>query len=845
MGKDKDEKSSNAPPTRISRVTLNFVGFPAPNSKSSSGSESPSRRVIAEIPANTKYTLLDLVLFAKRDQLAEDEAVDAERCVFYTSDFAAIPSYSSVGVLRDGEALVVAFNGNSFRDSRSDSEDDKKHRKADKKDKGHGKERDKNREKGKEKHGKKDKEKGRKDKKDRDASSSDSGSESEDIVVVVKKHDKHSRQSSKHRGSGSDSDTKSKKTEHRRSSSKKKDASDDEDKHSRRKSSSRKKGSDEEDDKSRHSRSASASKKKDKKSYDSDASDSKSRGRKSSAHKKPETSEESLVEKRERRHSKSRRDDDEGEIKHESIGLRCSSRNSDKQDRSISKNRSKGFDSDLPWEMSYSSPSMFDTTDIQSELTPIVGTASPKPRKSIGGNEGLGLFPSRAKSPSYSRALYMLTYKDQMHHESDSDTENTRLLHSLDAGIVYVQTQYNISKVLSARTSRKPPSRPSGASNSKRGSFGLSTPSSSGRETASLQTTITALERELDDAHAQIETLVCAVRDGVLMRNRLRTSIRELKQDVAALLMQRDSAASGASCRRCSSSTIPFTADGTSAATMEQGLKADFKAESMKTGKERNDECAQKVLAALLEASESSRVQIQNENLALRNELEAIRTIAEDLRVQVESLQEAAAAEADVTANLFSDRNESSFGQYALGQDVSFADFYALDADAGFAPFADPNVSDIVGSTNPTKSDCKTMPLDNDQLPVEGTFRKENDQTKSSLWSSKLDSVLRRNSFGANVGLGLAYRFEEFPSAMQHHFAFSAEIGNILGFNLQGQDDFEVEEVDGLDLVDRRRELALLVEDGETAPFAAETGGIVGMAVAAARRFVNGVAKRQ
>ncbi|KAJ3346632.1 hypothetical protein HDU83_002836 [Entophlyctis luteolus] len=786
MGKDKDEKSSNAPPTRISRVTLNFVGFPAPNSKSSSGSESPSRRVIAEIPANTKYTLLDLVLFAKRDQLAEDEAVDAERCVFYTSDFAAIPSYSSVGVLRDGEALVVAFNGNSFRDSRSDSEDDKKHRKADKKDKGHGKERDKNREKGKEKHGKKDKEKGRKDKKDRDASSSDSGSESEDIVVVVKKHDKHSRQSSKHRGSGSDSDTKSKKTEHRRSSSKKKDASDDEDKHSRRKSSSRKKGSDEEDDKSRHSRSASASKKKDKKSYDSDASDSKSRGRKSSAHKKPETSEESLVEKRERRHSKSRRDDDEGEIKHESIGLRCSSRNSDKQDRSISKNRSKGFDSDLPWEMSYSSPSMFDTTDIQSELTPIVGTASPKPRKSIGGNE-----------------------------------------------------------VLSARTSCKPPSRPSGASNSKRGSFGLSTPSSSGRETASLQTTITALERELDDAHAQIETLVCAVRDGVLMRNRLRTSIRELKQDVAALLMQRDSAASGASCRRCSSSTIPFTADGTSAATMEQGLKADFKAESMKTGKERNDECAQKVLAALLEASESSRVQIQNENLALRNELEAIRTIAEDLRVQVESLQEAAAAEADVTANLFSDRNESSFGQYALGQDVSFADFYALDADAGFAPFADPNVSDIVGSTNPTKSDCKTMPLDNDQLPVEGTFRKENDQTKSSLWSSKLDSVLRRNSFGANVGLGLAYRFEEFPSAMQHHFAFSAEIGNILGFNLQGQDDFEVEEVDGLDLVDRRRELALLVEDGETAPFAAETGGIVGMAVAAARRFVNGVAKRQ
>ncbi|KAJ3416396.1 hypothetical protein HDV05_001964 [Chytridiales sp. JEL 0842] len=99
----------------VPRVTLNFVGFPASTSSRSSA-EAPSRRVISEIPelsrsSRNTITIQDLVLLAKRDQLYEDDGVDPARCVFYTSDFAAIPKNSPVGVLRDGESVIVAYGG--------------------------------------------------------------------------------------------------------------------------------------------------------------------------------------------------------------------------------------------------------------------------------------------------------------------------------------------------------------------------------------------------------------------------------------------------------------------------------------------------------------------------------------------------------------------------------------------------------------------------------------------------------------------------------------------------------------------------------------------------------------
>ncbi|KAJ3067369.1 hypothetical protein HDU98_009392 [Podochytrium sp. JEL0797] len=309
MGKEKEKDHKDTPAPRISRVTLNFVGFPSVKTSS----ESPSRRVIAEIPTNAKYSLIDLVLFAKRDQLADDEGVDSDKCCFYTADFAAIPSYASIGVLRDGESLVVAYNGNVDREGSDDEEDRKKDKKKDKKKEKSSKDKKKSKSKG-------------------SGSEEDSGSDSESVVVVIKKHDKHSHSrhgSSKPKDSDDEKSHKrssSKKKDkdsddekgHRRSSSKKKDKGSDDEKEHKRKSSKKKGSDDEEDDrkdKKGHSRSGSA-KKDDKhksKHYDSDASDAKPKRR--GSHKKTEmSSEESLVEeKKERRHSKSRsaRDDDD------------------------------------------------------------------------------------------------------------------------------------------------------------------------------------------------------------------------------------------------------------------------------------------------------------------------------------------------------------------------------------------------------------------------------------------------------------------------------------------------------------------------------------------------------
>ncbi|KAI8608866.1 hypothetical protein BC830DRAFT_908414, partial [Chytriomyces sp. MP71] len=169
MGKDEKEKKDKEP-QRITRVTLNFVGFPA------KGQECPSRRVVAEVPQNTKYTLVDLVLFAKRDQLEGDEGIQADQCVFYASDFAALAAYSSVGVLRDGESLVVACNPGGGIGAGSDSEEDKHKKKDKKKEKGG--------------HGKEDKKDKKKDKKKHESGSDEDSDES--ITVVIEKH-KHSR----------------------------------------------------------------------------------------------------------------------------------------------------------------------------------------------------------------------------------------------------------------------------------------------------------------------------------------------------------------------------------------------------------------------------------------------------------------------------------------------------------------------------------------------------------------------------------------------------------------------------------------------------------------------------
>ncbi|KAJ3333514.1 E2-like enzyme [Blyttiomyces sp. JEL0837] len=113
------------PPYGVPRVSLNFVGFP-PSSTTHSSAEAPSRRVITELPDITKnrgVTIFDLLLAAKRDHLGDDDGIDPAKCTFYTSDFAAIPRTTSVGVLRDGEPVIVAyFGGSGGKDKGRDKE---------------------------------------------------------------------------------------------------------------------------------------------------------------------------------------------------------------------------------------------------------------------------------------------------------------------------------------------------------------------------------------------------------------------------------------------------------------------------------------------------------------------------------------------------------------------------------------------------------------------------------------------------------------------------------------------------------------------------------------------------
>ncbi|KAJ3193953.1 hypothetical protein HK101_003752 [Irineochytrium annulatum] len=117
----------------VPRVTLNFVGFPgAPNSH---GHEAPSRKVMAELPdpmskSSRILTVHDLVILAKRDYLHDDAGIDPSRATVYTSEFAAIPRHSSVGLLRDGESLVVAFFGGPL-DKHKDKGDKHKEKRYD------------------------------------------------------------------------------------------------------------------------------------------------------------------------------------------------------------------------------------------------------------------------------------------------------------------------------------------------------------------------------------------------------------------------------------------------------------------------------------------------------------------------------------------------------------------------------------------------------------------------------------------------------------------------------------------------------------------------------------------
>ncbi|KAJ3181022.1 hypothetical protein HK101_009927 [Irineochytrium annulatum] len=106
-------------PTRP-RVTLFFLGFPAHPPRFGTSREcpdSPSRVVVATLPDPLSHTtriltVHDLVVMAKREHLRDDDGVDPARVAVYNGaggDFAAIARDVSMGVLRDGDALIVAY----------------------------------------------------------------------------------------------------------------------------------------------------------------------------------------------------------------------------------------------------------------------------------------------------------------------------------------------------------------------------------------------------------------------------------------------------------------------------------------------------------------------------------------------------------------------------------------------------------------------------------------------------------------------------------------------------------------------------------------------------------------
>ncbi|KAJ1567415.1 hypothetical protein HK096_009932 [Nowakowskiella sp. JEL0078] len=105
--------------TSIPRVTLNFVGFPSPgmniDPKSPSLPPAPVRRIIAELPGKSNSaTITDYLQTVKKDHLSNDIYLDISKVAIYTSDFAILPKNSPVGILRDGDMVIIAFHGGSL-----------------------------------------------------------------------------------------------------------------------------------------------------------------------------------------------------------------------------------------------------------------------------------------------------------------------------------------------------------------------------------------------------------------------------------------------------------------------------------------------------------------------------------------------------------------------------------------------------------------------------------------------------------------------------------------------------------------------------------------------------------
>jgi hypothetical protein len=104
------------------------LGFPqSPTTNDASSTATPSRRVVIELPANSTEstisrfgqktsesitTIEDILKHVKNDpSLIEDSFINIYKCAVYTSDFVPLSLSAPIGILRDGENLIVTYHG--------------------------------------------------------------------------------------------------------------------------------------------------------------------------------------------------------------------------------------------------------------------------------------------------------------------------------------------------------------------------------------------------------------------------------------------------------------------------------------------------------------------------------------------------------------------------------------------------------------------------------------------------------------------------------------------------------------------------------------------------------------
>lgn len=118
----------------IPRITINFLGFPnAYTTNSTPLPAAPSRRIILDLPDSQSRvnTIHDLLNHVKQDPtLVSDVFVDMSKAVVYNSDYVPLARSAPVGILRDGDIVIVCWNGGAMPMNSSSTDISGKHQQS-------------------------------------------------------------------------------------------------------------------------------------------------------------------------------------------------------------------------------------------------------------------------------------------------------------------------------------------------------------------------------------------------------------------------------------------------------------------------------------------------------------------------------------------------------------------------------------------------------------------------------------------------------------------------------------------------------------------------------------------